>query len=535
MNQPLIATTLFNKTTQSIRYLFIVRSLLTGLLIPLGFSPFHLPGLAIVSLALLFIQLRDKTSKQSFFIGFFFGLGFLSLGVSWVHVSIHQYGHLNIILSAFITFIFISYLAIFPALAALCYQKIALKNKLNCTQCVIASSRLFNCFLFSSLWCLSEFLRANVMGGFPWLLIGFGQIDTPLRYFLPLFGVYGVSFIACFAATLLACGMKATRSKRYFWIIPFIILMVSPSLLKSIQWTSIRSTPISVGVIQANLSMRDKWDESLFWALLEQYQRYIEQLVGKKQIIVMPESAIPVPINYVSDFLDNLDHQANQNKSAILLGIPQPTSVDSSAYYNTLTTLGSAQGRYLKQHLVPFGEFIPKPFQAISDWLALPVANLKSGHHHQSLITVHDHPVATLICYELAYPNLLRLQLPQAEWIVSISDDGWFGHSLAMHQQLQMAQVLSLQTGRFQIVANNDGLSSIINSDGQIISSLPAFSSGILESEITPATGATPWVRFGDRPVLMVSMLITVCFFGSSCYLRRRRSIQTEKIDLATI
>ena len=502
MNQPLIETTLFNKTTQSIRYLFIVRSLLTGLFIPLGFAPFHLPGLAIVGLALLFIQLNNKTAKQSFLIGFSFGLGCLSFGVSWVHVSIHQYGHLNFILSAFITFVFISYLAIFPALATLCYQKIAIKNKL-----------LFNCFLFSSLWCLSEFLRANLMGGFPWLLIGFGQIDTPLRYFLPLFGVYGVSFIACIAATLLACGMKATRSRRYHWIIPFIILMIGPTLLKNIQWTSIRSTPISVGVIQANLSMRDKWDESLFWALLEQYQRYIEQLVGKKQIIVMPESAIPVPINYVSDFLDNLDYQANQNKSAILLGIPQPTSVDSSAYYNTLTTLGFAQGTYLKQHLVPFGEFIPQPFQVISDWLALPVANLKSGHPHQSLITVHDHPVATLICYELAYPNLLRLQLPQAQWIVSISDDGWFGHSLAMHQQLQMAQVLSLQTGRFQIVANNDGLSSIINSDGQIIASLPAYSSGILESEINPATGATPWVRFGDRPVLMISLLIMLVAF----------------------
>ena len=497
MNQSAIASTLLNQTSKSIRYLFALRSLFTGLLIPFGFAPFHLPGLAILGMALFFIQLRNQTLKQSFVTGFFFGLGFLSLGVSWIHVSIHEYGHLNTIISAFITLIFISYLAIFPALAALFYQKLAIKRAL-----------LFNCFLFSALWCLGEFLRANVLGGFPWLLLGFSQIDTPLGCFLPIFGVYGASFIACLAAALLATGMQADRTKRYIWVVSFITLMIGPSLLKNIQWTSISTTEISVGVIQANLSMRDKWDESLFWKLLQRYEEYIGQLIGQKQIIVMPESAIPVPINYVSDVLENLDHQAKQAGSAILLGIPQPTTVDNSTYYNTLTTLGSAQGTYLKQHLVPFGEFIPKPFQKIFDWLALPAANLKSGRDNQPLVIVQNHPVATLICYELAYPNLLRKQLPQAEWIVSISDDGWFGHSLAMHQQLQISQVLSLQTGRFQIVANNDGLSSIIDAQGHIVASLPAFSSGILESSINPATGASPWVRFGDTPILMVSLLM---------------------------
>ena len=254
--------------------------------------------------------------------------------------------------------------------------------------------------------------------------------------------------------------------------------------------------------------MRDKWDESLFWKILQRYEKAISNLMGKAQVIVLPESAIPVPINYVSDILEGLDLQAKSSGTAILLGIPQPTTVDNTAYYNTLTTLGTAQGTYLKQHLVPFGEFIPGPFQTLVEWLSLPAANLLSGKNNQSLIAVQNSPIASLICYEIAYPNLLRKQLPEAEWIVAISDDGWFGHSLAMHQQLQMSQALSLITGRYQIVANNDGLSSVIDNHGYIVSSLPTFTSDILEARIYPSSKASPWVKLGDWPTLLISFLL---------------------------
>jgi apolipoprotein N-acyltransferase len=170
--------------------------------------------------------------------------------------------------------------------------------------------------------------------------------------------------------------------------------------------------------------------------------------------------------------------------------------------------LGQSNGTYYKQHLVPFGEYIPKPFQAIIRWLKVPFANLLPGPRNQPLVQVHNHPIASLICYELAYPNLLRQQLPNAEWIVSISDDGWFGHSFAMYQQLQMSQVLSLMSGRYQIVSNNDGLSAIIDTQGNIIQSLPTFTADILEDQIYPATGSTPWVFLGDRFPLWLSLIL---------------------------
>ena len=478
------------------RYHYLLRAFFTGILFPFGFAPFHLPGLSLLSLACLFIQLQSVSLKHSFWVGFTYGLGFLGVGVSWVYVSIHEYGHLNVVLSACITLLFVTYLALYLGLVAFLFNRLR------------AHSPLRSCLLFSAIWCFGEYLRATLMGGFPWLLLGIGQMDTPLKYLLPVFGIYGVSFFACFTATIFAVSTQQKTVKRWFWILVFLFLLLAPALLK-FNWVTQSPTPVSVGIIQANLSMRDKWDESLFWQLLQRYKDGIAKLIDHENLIVMPESAIPLPPSYVSNFLESIDLQATQKNSAILLGIPQPTS-DGARFYNSISTLGIASGVYAKQHLVPFGEFIPQPFEHLMSWLGIPITNLQSGKVNQPLIQVQNHPIAALICYELAYPALLRKQLPEAEWIVSVSDDGWFGHSLAMYQQLQMAQALSLQAGRYHIVANNDGLSSVIDTQGNLMSSLPPFSSGLLRTTIYPATGSTPWVYWGDLPVLLFMLSLVV-------------------------
>lgn len=466
-----------------------------GLLIPLGFAPFHLPGIALLGIAWLFL-LIDKTAHP-YRTGFMFGVGFFGVGISWIYVSIGTYGHLNIFLSALITCLLVMYLALFPAAMTWAYSKLQRKHSL-----------LSKCFLFSALWCGAEFLRSTLLGGFPWLLLAYAQMDTPLNNLLPILGVYGVGFLACFAATLLAASRF--QSKRYPWICAFVGILLLPSLLEPLDWSSSDEPPLSVAVVQANLSMRDKWDNTLFWQLLSYYQHEIQTLMNKKNLIVLPESAIPVPANYVSDFLEQIDGEAKRSQSTVLLGIPHPVDSDHRIFYNSMMVLGEGQGNYLKQHLVPFGEFIPAPFQSLIDWLAVPVSNMARGKAGQTLIQVRNHAVASLICYELAYPALLRQQLPAAQWIVSISDDGWFGHSLAMYQQLQMAQVLSKLSARPQIVANNDGLSSIINSEGKILKSLPPFTAGVLEGELLPAKGFTPWMIYGDAPILAICGLIFI-------------------------
>ncbi len=508
----------------------LLSPLFSGLMMPLGFAPFHYPGLAILGIALLFAELlMSKTVKQSFITGFIFGVGFMGVGTSWIYVSIHAYGHLPVILSALITCVFIAYNAWFFSIMAALFgylntgyirplSKLTLTSNelipghrnLNSQQAVLSA------FLFSSLWCLIEYFRANFLGGFPWLLLGFGQIDTSLANFLPIIGVYGVGFMTCFAATCLVMATRFSTAKtslRFVWLAIFVAVLILPNSLNAIDWSHQQQKPLSVSVIQANLSMRDKWDETIFWKILKYYQKNINQLLGKKQLIVMPESAIPIPDNYVSDFINSMDYRAKKQGTSILFGIPQAASQDETEFYNSLISIGVGKGVYSKRHLVPFGEYIPQPFVKLINWISLPLANMKPGRTVQPLITSQHLPIATLICFELAFPELLRQQLPKAQWIVSISDDGWFGHSFAMHQQLQMAQTLSKLSARYQIVANNDGLSSIIDPQGHILYSLPGHSSGILNGIIYPADGRSPWVLFGDKPIIFFSMFVLLVTF----------------------
>lgn len=494
-------------SSSRVHYSKYLLTFLAGLIGPFGFAPFHFPGLTILSLALLFAAVLKSTTKQSLFLGFIFGLGYFGFGVSWVIISIHDYGQLNYVFSGLITLIFIMYLSLYPALV--CYFFKLLRTD---------HSMLLSIVSFSVLWCLSEFVRSNFLTGFPWLLIGTTQIDTPLRHLAPLIGIYGLGFFCALASTLLTTAVRDNSIKRYYFLTAFVVLIIGPTVLKNVEWTHLKKESVSVGVIQANLSMRDKWDETLFWNLLKYYQDATDKLLGK-QLIILPESAIPLPASYLNEYLLKLHKKALQAKSALLLGILEPTDESETHYYNSIITLGQANGQHIKRQLVPFGEYIPRPFVAINRWFNLPEPNISPGKKIQEAITVLNQPIASLICYEIAYPDLLRKQLPQAQWIVSISDNGWFGHSLASYQQLQMSQVLSLLTGRFQVVVNNDGLSSVINTKGDIIDGLPPFSAGILESEIFPAEGSTPWVIWNEYPILIFSAFCVIFIL----FLRLRR------------
>lgn len=496
----LTQTTRLVSSTQSnhLQYGF---AFLAGLIGPIGFAPFHLPGCTVLSVSILFYLLIHCTVKNGLILGFCYGLAYFGLGVSWVIVSIHDYGQMNYFFSALITLAFVIYLALFPTLLCWLFKLAKVETR-----------NILSVLSFSVLWCLAEWLRSNFITGFPWLLIGTSQVDTPLKYLSPLLGVYGLGLLCAIASCLLTQSIRMLSIQRYYYLAGFVFLLIGPSLLNSFEWTEVQKKPIRIAGIQANLSMRDKWDEGLFWNLLTFYEKTIDNLLGN-QLIVLPESAIPLPENYVNDYLHKMNRKSLKAHSGLLLGILQPAGENDNQYYNTIVSLGTAHGQHTKQRLVPFGEYIPKPFIGINRLLGLPEPGLIPAKKNQELIKVGVHPIASLICYEIAYPHILRDQMPKAQWIVSISDNGWFGKSFASYQQLQMSQLLSAMTGRFQVVINNDGLSSIVNSKGDIVTGLPPFSSGILQGEIFPSRGATPWVLAGDYPILFFCLVFILYLF----------------------
>lgn len=463
-----------------------------GLLLPLGFAPFHWYFLSFISLA-YFYHILSTNASRPFWYGFSFGCGFFSLGISWLYVSIQLYGHLHPVLSFFIVLLLIGYQALYIGLMASFYSAFSRRLSLR-----------WKALVFASCWIFMEYCRANCLEGFPWLLIGTGQFDSPIGFLLPQIGVYGLSFLTCLGVSwlVLICSVKRKRIHVTVFCLTFFLI---PCLFRNLHNVEVDKTPHRAAILQENFTMGDKLAKGQFYPLLLKYLDDTKKMLGQ-DLIILPESAIPLPYVYVKSDLDRLDNLAKTAGSAIFLGIPTIDREDN--YYNSLMGLGLAKGVYFKQKLVPFGEYFPKIFQPMLDYLGVENSNLAAGLKHQSYMKIKSETIATLICYELAYPQLFINQLATSNLLVSISDDGWFGHSLAIYQQQQIAQTFSALTGRYQIVANNNGLSSIIDEKGNIIKSLPAFQSGILQGNFHYTHGVTPWLLHGDKPLFRICGLI---------------------------
>jgi len=474
------------------------QNLFWGMLFPLGFAPFHLSGLLYISLLGFFYQLHK--SNRPLFDGSLFGTGLGLVGLSWVYVSIHEYGHLHPIPSLAITLLFIVFLSFF-------YGIFAWLSKQLCK----TRSVLFP-WVIAACWCALEYLRSQLFGGFPWLLLGFSAHGTSLEKLLPWLGIYGPSFAITLAIGLFAQLLHHNQHKIIFSCLG-VIIFLSPSLLP-IQ-SNQNASSIKIAIIQGNVAIQDKWNEEYFWNQLRTYYQEILKLAAPNRLIVLPEAAISIPSSYIHRELEQLDTEAKLKNTGLLIGIPEATLKNSTHFYNALIGLGKAQGKYYKQQLVLFGEEIPKIWHPLFNFLHIPLVTTIPGSHHQKPIQVFKHPIASLICYEVAYPEILRRQLPISEWIVSISDDGWFGHSFAMYQHLEMAQTISFMSQRWQLFVNNNGLSSLINQNGQIIKQLPTWKTAHLTGQIASSQTLVPWMSWGDKPIMLLCLFIFGLAFTS--------------------
>jgi apolipoprotein N-acyltransferase len=473
----------------------------SGITLTFSFAPFHMAGLAFLALIVFYNQINScQKIRQTFWQGIFFGMGLFGSGVSWVFNSIHQYGHLNLLLSAVLTGLFVIYLAFFPGLMATCYNYLQ------------RPTQIFDSLLFASTWTGFELLRGILFTGFPWLNIGIGQIDSPMKGWLPILGVYGVSFMVAFIAALLSSSIFPKKHQKFrpYLIIIAVIITLSGNIFKDHNEQSKKL--ISVAIIQKNLSMHEKWDENYFWNLLLSYEQAITAAL-EHDIILLPESAVPVATKHIKNWLQDLNDAAENNKATILMGaIENPANTNN--YFNTLLALGKAHGHYFKKQLVPFGEYIPRIFKNLTEKLGIPDPALKSGNNNQKPIVINKNAIASFICYEIAFDNIIRQQLPFGKFIVTITDSGWFGESLAGYQLQQISQVRSLQTNRFQLVANNDGLSSLIDGHGNIIHALPRNKPGLLTGQIYAKNTVTLWAKFGNLPceILIFGIILTAIY-----------------------
>jgi apolipoprotein N-acyltransferase len=233
-------------------------------------------------------------------------------------------------------------------------------------------------------------------------------------------------------------------------------------------------------------------------------------------VIVWPETAIPAYLSEVEGFyLTPLQTEALQHHTDLIVSLPAEGDTDT-IMYNAVLTLGQHPGQYNKNHLLPFGEYMP--WQPLSGYilnkLDIRLGDFTPGGDQQPLLQAGGYPFITSICYEDAFGDANINGLPQAAYLVNVTNDAWFGDSMEPHQHLQIAQMRALETGRFMLRATNTGLTAVIAPDGNISASAAPFTTTVLKANITPMGGMTPYARIGDRPIVLVLLGIFLAWWG---------------------
>jgi apolipoprotein N-acyltransferase len=532
-----------------------------------GFAPLYLFPLPILTLAvLLYLWTSAPDAKKAAKLGWWFGLGFFLTGVSWVYVSLHDFGAMPAPLAALATLLFCAYLALYPAVVGYLYRRVP------------GSLVVKALALAPAAWTLAEWTRGWLFTGFPWIGIGYSQVpSSPLGGFAPVVGIYGVTLatVASAGAIFLivrrmlerrhprspepestpspaaqrksasspsslgrrvgireAVGHRSGTSHRVgsmtAWgggvVVPalfFLVLWACGFALAQVRWTHPTGEPLPVALLQGNIPQEIKWTEEGLRTTLITYRDLA--IASDARLIVLPETALPLFLHDVPrDYLNGFAAHARRNGGDVLIGIPEREQTGD--YYNSVVTFGTAPTQaYRKSHLVPFGEFIPlRPVLAwIVSVLSIPLQDFTRGTLEPRPLEVAGERIAVNICYEDAFGEEIIRQLPQATLLVNVSNVAWFGRSIAPRQHLQISQARALETGRYMLRATNTGMTAVIDEGGRVVEAAPQFSTAALSATVQGRGGATPYVRWGNSVALA---LCAVLLAGTVWRARARQS-----------
>ena len=473
-------------------------AIMLGLMLVLAFAPFEIFPLAIIAPAGLLALILHATPKRAAWLGFLFGIGLFGAGVYWIYISIHTYGDVPSILAYLITAALICILALFPA--SVCYLVTRYFPGQSTTKLVCA---------FPAVWLAIEWVRSWIACGFPWLFLGYSQTNSPLRGFAPILSVYGISLVVLITSGLLVSAVLKYRAGElrslYYNLLSIAAIWITGALLSLIPWTESSHAPLTVSLVQGNIPQSLKWSPEHVNLSFDRYREMTEPLWGKSELIVWPEAAIPMTLDNASNFIDDMDDLARKNGSHLILGIP----IDNprgEGYFNALISLGKDRTFYFKRLLVPYGEYVP--FQQLSSrvlsFMDVPMANMVPGSYSQKPMNVGGIKINTSICFEIAFPDLIRTSDSNVGMLLTVTNDAWFGKSTAQAQHLQMAKMRALELGRPVLFASNDGITAIIGPHGQVEASAPQHVPYVLTGKVQPMTGLTPWMMNGFDPILVI-------------------------------
>lgn len=469
-----------------------------GTLMVAAHAPVGLVPVALISLAGLFWLWDQVDSKlASVQIGFWFGIGFFGVGVSWLISSIYIFAGVNLALSILAVMIFVLFLTSYFMLAGWLVAWLKRDNQLGLNWVL----------LMPAVWVFAEALRASLFGGFPFLMTGNTHALTWLGGYAPVFGVLGVSWVVAVSAGVLL-WLVISRS----WVLAPMVLALfwlSGAALKNVDWVEPTGKPVKVALIQGNIPQEQKWQQDHFLPTLQTYVSLTKQNLDA-DVVVWPETAIP-------DYYDRVEKGALRHfirdaqllNTDILVGVITRDS-NNEAYYNAIVNVHQPDQVYQKRHLVPFSEFFPfaSIFKALSALFDVPFSSFSAGADDQKPFQLGDHQVGLSVCYEMAFGDELANSASQSDYLLTVSNDAWFAHTLEPAQQVQDVQMRALELGREIARTTNTGYTIIVGVDGQIKQSIEAYQTDVLRGDVQPYAGQTPFMIWRHWPIFGLLVLV---------------------------
>lgn len=491
------------------RFLPALLLLACGALMPLSLAPFFWWPIGLVSIGVFVHAIWHANSvKQAFARTWWFSLGKFGIGISWIYVSMHDHGGTPAPLAILLIGLFAAFLATFPAFW------FALRQRYFATHLAWLTIPAF--------WFLHEWFRSWFMTGFPWLFAGDGHLFTWLAGWAPIIGSYGLSVLLVLTITAL---YQAWQSRQPVYLLA-LLLWPAGLLLQDIQWTE-KSGELKVSAVQGNIAQDQKWLPEQVNPTIDAYYRQTRQH-WDSDLILWPETAVTILLNQFQPYLDAFASEAQKNDTTLITGVPfryARGSERAGEFHNSIIAAGNGEGIYHKQQLVPFGEFVPfeKLIRGLIPFFDLEMSSFLHGDREQNLLKVgktsHSDSenareelflVAPYICYEIAYPQLVSRMARNADLLITVSNDAWFGDSLGPKQHMALAQMRALETQRYLLRSTNTGITALVDERGRIVKKLPVKTRGTLTANAEMRQGQTPYMTYGLWPLYLLVIAVLI-------------------------
>ena len=441
---------------------------------------------------------------------FAFGLVAFSAACHWIYYSVRIVNGGPVALAVALVVLLAALMACWYALGGYWAARVSPRR-----------SRLAALVILPAALVLTEWLRGWVFTGFPWLNAGYltgpvfaGKAPAVLA---SLGGVYLVSWLtaALAGACLMILRSRMGAAARALILLVAVGGVAGLGQLPYPAGSAEADGGLRARLVQGGIPQERKWLPEEYEPTLLTYenlsfgQPWRDEPQLRPELIVWPEIAIPATREFAGDYLAEMDRLMREREIALALGILSETG---DGRFNSLIVLGDGEGVYHKSHLVPFGEFFPIP-DALRDWLlrmGLPASDLLAGPSGQPPLRAGSAVCGVSICYEAAFGSEQRAWAPDAEVLINVSNDGWFGDTVALEQHLDMARMRAMETGRYLLRVTGTGITAAVDPSGRIVARLPKYDGGFLDVRVPRLSGTTAYVRYGDWPVVTLCLLLGV-------------------------